>query len=101
MSKEVICMVCKKPFKSEGALHKHLKVHDMDMAQYYTTFYPRKNRLTQELLPFKDKLSYFNTDFSTRAQMIKWCDINKGNEEVKESEGSIKNRRNTNIHRHP
>lgn len=84
MNDEVKCMVCQKTFKSEGALHKHLKVHNMDMAQYYTTYYPRKNRLTQELLPFKDKMSYFNTDFSTRAQMIKWCNLNKGNPEVKE-----------------
>lgn len=45
----------------------------MTMAEYYTTHYPRKNRLTQDPLPFKNKLDYFNTDFSTRAQMIKWC----------------------------
>jgi len=45
----------------------------MTMAEYYTTHYPRKNKLTQEFLPFKNKLDYFNTDFSNRPQMIKWC----------------------------
>lgn len=84
MSEKVICKGCEKEFDSEKALHRHIKVHNMDLAKYYTTFHPRVNRLTQELLPFKNKHSYFNTDFSTREQMLKWCKLNKGNEEVKE-----------------
>ena len=73
MVSENTCKECGDGFKSEGALHKHLKAHDMTMGEYYTTHHPRKNKLTQELLPFKNKFDYFNTDFSTRAQMIKWC----------------------------
>ena len=69
-----VCKECQAIFKNDGALHKHLKAHKMTMADYYTTHHPRKNRLTQAPLPFKNKLDYFNTDFSTRAQMIKWCD---------------------------
>ena len=59
-------------------------MHDMTIAEYYTTFYPRINKLTQEPLPFRNKSDYFNTDFSTRAQMIKWCYLNKGKQEVKD-----------------
>lgn len=84
MNEKVVCKECGKEFDSEKALHRHIKVHNMDLAAYYTKFYPRVNKLTQELLPFKDKYSYFNTDFSTRAQMLKWCRLNKGNQEVKE-----------------
>lgn len=80
MANEHTCKECSETFKSEGGLHRHLKVHDMDMATYYTTHYPRHNRLTQDLLPFKNKFDYFNTDFSTRAQMIKWC--NQGDPEA-------------------
>lgn len=45
----------------------------MTVAEYYTTFYPRYNKLNGEPLPFKNKEDYFNKDFSTYQQMIKWC----------------------------
>ena len=69
-----ICKECGKIFKNDNGLHRHIKVHQMSVAEYYTKHYPRKNRLTGDPLPFKNKFDYFNTDFSTRAQMIKWCD---------------------------
>ena len=71
--RETRCKECNQEFKSDNGLHKHLKVHGITMAEYYTAHYPRKNKLTQELLPFKNKFDYFNKDFSTRAQMVKWC----------------------------
>lgn len=69
----VICKECSKAFKSDNGLHRHIKAHNMSVAEYYTKHYPRKNRLTGDPLPFKNKFEYFNTDFSTRAQLIKWC----------------------------
>ena len=69
-----VCKECGKIFKNDNGLHRHIKVHQMSVAEYYTKHYPRKNQLTGEPLPFKNKFDYFNTDFSTRAQMIKWCD---------------------------
>jgi len=68
-----ICKVCNESFSTEKGLHIHLKKHQMDLATYYTTFYPRKNLLTGDPLPFKNKEDYFNHDFSTRKQLIKWC----------------------------
>ena len=82
--KKVICQECKKEFNSDSALHKHLKAHNLTVAEYYTKFFPRKNALTQELLPFKNKADYFNQDFTTRAQMIKWCEQCKEKDLVKE-----------------
>jgi uncharacterized C2H2 Zn-finger protein len=68
------CKECGKVFKDDNGLHRHLKAHNMSVAEYYTKHYPRKNKLTGDPLPFKNKFDYFNTDFSTRAQLIKWCD---------------------------
>jgi hypothetical protein len=45
----------------------------MDLATYYTTYYPRVNLLTGKPLPFKKKEDYFAIDFSTRSQLLKWC----------------------------
>ncbi len=71
---KVKCKVCGQEFSSEKGLHMHLKKHQMDLATYYTTYYPRKNLLTGEPLPFKNKTDYFSKDFSTRKQLIKWCE---------------------------
>ena len=68
------CKVCKKDFECLGSLHKHVKKHGYIVANYYTEFFPRKNKLTGELMPFKDIESYFSKDFSTRIQMNKWLE---------------------------
>lgn len=67
------CKVCGEEFETEKGLHIHLKKHKMDLATYYTNYYPRLNLLTGEPLPFKNKEDYFNCDFSNRKQMLKWC----------------------------
>ena len=67
------CQICGEEFTSEKGLHIHLKKHKIDLATYYTTYYPRKNLLTGEPLPFKNKSDYFEKDFSTRRQLLKWC----------------------------
>lgn len=67
------CKVCGEEFETEKGLHIHLKKHKMDLATYYTNYYPRLNLLTGEPLPFKNKEDYFNYDFSNRKQMLKWC----------------------------
>lgn len=74
------CKECGKVFDSERALHCHIKVHQMTLADYYVKFFQRKNKLTGDLLPFKNKLDYFAKDFSNRSQLIQWCKL--GGEEV-------------------
>lgn len=76
------CKVCGKDFSSERALHCHIKVHQMTLAEYYVKFFQRKNKLTGDLLPFKNKQDYFSKDFSNRTQLIKWC--NEAGEEAKD-----------------
>jgi hypothetical protein len=67
------CKECNEAFKSERSLHAHIKKHGVLLAEYYTTHYPRYNKLTGDPLPFKNKFDYFNNDFSTYQQMLKWC----------------------------
>lgn len=73
MSSSFKCQVCHEEFDTEKGLHIHLKKHKLDLATYYTTFYPKTNLLTGDPLPFKNKDEYFSRDFSTRKQLIKWC----------------------------
>ena len=74
------CKICDKRFGSDKGLHCHLKQHGTTMAEYYTSYYPRKNKLTGDPLPFKNKVDYFAKDFSTRAQLIKWCQSSEASE---------------------
>ena len=68
------CKICEKEFKSISGLHNHLsRIHKSTQKEYYLTYYPRKNKLTGSPLPFKNWESYFNSDFTFRPQMIKWC----------------------------
>jgi hypothetical protein len=69
----IICKECESEFSSDKGLHCHLKQHGMTMSEYYTRHYPRANKLTGDPLPFRNKEDYFKKDFSTRAQLIKWC----------------------------
>jgi hypothetical protein len=72
------CEVCGEEFSSDGGLHRHIKKHGLTMAEYYTKFYPRNNLLTGDPLAFKNKDQYFNQDFSTRQQLLKWCQTESG-----------------------
>lgn len=68
------CKVCGAEFKTEKALHAHLKAHKMYVADYYVKYYPRYNKLNGNPLPFKNKDQYFNTDFFSRKQLVTWCE---------------------------
>lgn len=68
------CKECEAEFESEKALHAHIKAHKMYVADYYVKHYPRFNKLNGNPLPFKNKEEYFQNDFTTRAQLIKWCE---------------------------
>lgn len=67
------CAECSKEFASRASLHKHLKQHSLNLASYYTKYFPRKNKLTGDPLPFKRYEEYFERDFSTKQQLLKWC----------------------------
>lgn len=77
------CKICSEKFDKLKSLHSHLKKHNYYVADYYIEFYARKNKLTGDLLPFKNVDSYFSKDFTTRVQMNKWLE-QQPEEEAKE-----------------
>lgn len=83
MSSSHKCQICHEEYDTEKGLHIHLKKHKIDLPTYYTTYFPRYNKLTGKPLPFKKKEHYFNIDFYNRPQLLKWCKITD-KEEVSE-----------------
>jgi hypothetical protein len=69
------CLECNEDFSSERSLHAHIKKHGIFLHDYFVKHFRRKNLLTNELLPFKDKNSYFKRDFHTINQLYKWCEV--------------------------
>jgi ERCC4-type nuclease len=55
----------------------------MYVGDYYVKNFAKKDKLTQELIPYKKYDQYFATDFLSAANMKKWCDTAPRNE-VKE-----------------
>ena len=69
------CKECDASFDALKSLHAHIKKHDMLLGDYYVNHFKRKNKLTGELLPFKNYEEYFEKDFSQSHQLKEWCDI--------------------------
>jgi hypothetical protein len=69
------CLECDQEFDSEKSLHAHIKKHKIFIHDYFVKHFARRNLLTNELLPFKDKESYFSRDFFNIQQLYQWCDV--------------------------
>ena len=57
------CLECKQSFDCERSLHAHIKKHGMFLHDYYVKHFYRKDLLTGDLLPFKNKDQYFQSYF--------------------------------------
>jgi len=68
------CKECGSDFESLRSLHAHIKKHKMFLGDYYVKHYARKNKLTGELLPFKNYKDYFKKDFSQPHQLMEWIE---------------------------
>ena len=77
------CKECSSDFESLRSLHAHIKKHKMFLGDYYVKHYQRKNKLTGELLPFKNYKDYFKKDFSQPHQLMEWIEKSE-KEEVKD-----------------
>lgn len=69
------CLECEQEFDSERSLHAHIKKHEIYLHDYFVKHFSRRNLLTNELLPFKNKESYFDYDFDNIDQLYKWCSM--------------------------
>ena len=68
------CKECGREFNTLRSLHAHIKSHDLLLGDYYVKHFQRRNKLTGELLPFKNYKSYFEKDFTHPDQLIEWCE---------------------------
>ena len=68
----VICKIDGKEFKDEKSLHFALKSYGLNKVKYYQTYYERRDLLTNDLINFKTKEQYFNSDFNDKNNMKKW-----------------------------
>jgi len=68
----VICKVDGKEFKDEKSLHFALKSYGLNKVKYYQKYYERRDLLTGELINFKTKEQYLNSDFNDKNNMKKW-----------------------------
>ena len=68
----VICKVDGKEFKDEKSLHLALKSYGLNKVKYYQKYYERRDLLTNELINFKTKEQYLNSDFNDKNNMKKW-----------------------------
>lgn len=69
------CLECDKDFESERSLHAHIKKHGIFLHDYFVKHFSRRNLLTNELLPFKNKDSYFERDFFNINELYEWCSV--------------------------
>lgn len=67
------CLECEQEFDSERSLHAHIKKHDIYLHDYFVKHFSRRNLLTNQLLPFKNKESYFEYDFNNVNELHTWC----------------------------
>ena len=68
----VNCNVCQKEFVGDRQLHAHIKAHDMRVAEYYQSQFPRYDKYSKEIIKFKNKNQYFSNDFNTRTNLKNW-----------------------------
>lgn len=67
------CLECGEEFPSQKSLHCHIKKHDMFLGEYYVKHFQRRNKLTGELIQFRNVDDYLEKDFSNVAQLEEWC----------------------------
>jgi hypothetical protein len=68
----VICKVDGKEFKDDKALHMALKGYGLNKVKYYQKYFERRDLLTNELINFKSKEQYLNSDFNDKNNMKNW-----------------------------
>jgi len=68
----IVCKVDGKEFKDEKSLHLALRSYGLNKEKYYHKYYPRKDLLTGEIINFKNKDQYLNSDFNDKNNMKKW-----------------------------
>lgn len=67
-----ICKVDNSTHESLEDLHKKLRKFKIKQADYYEEYYPKKDLLTGEKIPFKSYDQYFSAKFLNKENMVIW-----------------------------
>lgn len=68
----ITCAIDQTAHDSVDALHAHLKTLRVARERYWHTHMPRRDRLTGEMIPFKDYDQYTSQDFLTKVSLKRW-----------------------------
>jgi len=93
----IVCKVDGKEFKDEKSLHLALRSYGLNKEKYYHKYYPKKDLLTGEVINFKSKDQYLNSDFNDKNNMKRWLKeqpLEKAQEYCKELILKRKNQKN-------
>ena len=73
----VVCQFDQSTHESTEALHAYLRRFRMKQQIYYHQFYPRYDKLTGELIPYKDYEQYHSAEFVSKENLKKWLGHNR------------------------
>ena len=66
------CQICGEYFP-DGLFKKHpFRAHGHRLEEYFHQYVPRHDKLTKELIPFKNIEQYLSADFSEIRHLTKW-----------------------------
>lgn len=71
------CELCQKEYTSYSGLHGHLtREHKVSQKEYYYFFHPRYDKFNGEKIVFKDRESYFISEFNSKDNLFDWLKQN-------------------------
>lgn len=73
----LICQFDQSEHADLAALHAHLRKWRVKQERYYHEYHPRRDRLTGELLPYKDYTQYHSAEFASKTNLKRWLTANK------------------------
>lgn len=79
------CKICNECFEAESSFHRHFfRAHKITVKEYYQEYYPRRDKYDGKLLPFRNKQHYFETEFATKGNFVKWLTKKASRDEAQE-----------------
>lgn len=73
----VVCAFDKTLHASVQALHDYLKEWRLKQETYYHEYCPRRDRLTGELIPYRDYAQYHSAEFASKVNLKRWIKDNR------------------------
>lgn len=75
-----ICKICGEPFSGKHVWNNH----SVKQSEYFYQYFPRRSKLTGELIVFKNIEQYFNSDFQNTTERNTWIknNIEEGKEYI-------------------